>query len=326
MKLGDIASYLQIKIDLKFADIQIESINTLSDANGSQISFLDNKKYIKELDNTKAKAVILKAEFAELLPSECIPLITDEPYLTLAKATKLFIPNIVDTTDNDPTIGKNCKIMPTAYISDGAIIGDNVTIMAGSFIGQRAVIEDNTFIYPNVSIYHDCKIGKDCIVHSGTVIGSDGFGFAPNKQGEFIKIYQNGNVEVGSNVEFGANCTIDRAVFASTIIEDGCKFDNLVHIAHNCKIGQNSVIAGQSGVAGSTTLANNIVMGGQSGIGGHLDIPAFTTVMAKSLIIKSVKEGGAYAGFPAKPHKQWLRDESKIQRMIKNHDNKKDTK
>ena len=318
MKLSEIASYLELDVNI-VDDVEISGIHTLNDANSSQISFLDNKKYIKELDNTKACAVILKEEYASKLPENVIALISDEPYLSLAKATKLFIPSIVDTAESKPQIGDNCKIMPNVYISEDAVIGDNVTIMAGSFIGQRAVIGDDTFIYPNVSVYHDCKIGKECIIHSGTVIGSDGFGFAPTKQGEFIKIYQNGNVEVGDRVEFGGNCSIDRAVFASTIIEDGCKLDNLVHVAHNCKIGTNTVLAGQSGIAGSSELANNVVMGGQSGISGHLQIPAFTTVMAKSVITKSLKSGGAYAGFPAKPHKQWLRDESKIQRIIKNY-------
>ena len=155
-------------------------------------------------------------------------------------------------------------------------------------------------------------IGNDCIIHAGTVIGSDGFGFANTKDGKYIKIYQNGNVIIGSDVEIGANCTIDRAVFKSTIIEDGVRIDNLVHIAHNCKIGKGCILVTQVGLSGSTTLHPYVVMGGQSATSGHLEI-AFTTIAARGGVTKSITEPKkSWAGFPLFEHRQWLKLQSKI--------------
>jgi UDP-3-O-[3-hydroxymyristoyl] glucosamine N-acyltransferase len=157
--------------------------------------------------------------------------------------------------------------------------------MAGAYIGDDVKIGDNTIIYPNVTVYRDCKIGSDCIIHAGTVIGSDGFGFANTKDGKYIKIYQNGNVEIGNDVEIGANCTIDRAVFKTTKIDNGVRIDNLVHIGHNCKIGTGSILVSQVGLSGSTTLNHYVVMGGQSGAAGHLEIAPFTTIAARGGVL-----------------------------------------
>ena len=144
--------------------------------------------------------------------------------------------------------------MPNVYIGKNSIIGSNCTIMAGAYIGDNVKIGNNTIIYPNVVVYRDCNIGNDCIIHAGTVIGSDGFGFANTKDGKYIKIYQNGNVEIDNDVEIGANCTIDRAVFKSTQIANGVRIDNLVHIGHNCKLGIGCILTGQVGLSGSTVL------------------------------------------------------------------------
>ena len=266
-------------------EIEITGLNTLLDSNENQLTFLENKKYINDLKNTKAAAVLVTKENVSEVPSGTIALVCDEPYLNLAKISKLFAPNVIEMDGEKPIVGGGTKVIPNVYIgkdsvigSDctimaGAFIGDNVkignntiiypnvtiyrdctvgndciihagtvigsdcTIMAGAFIGDNVKIGNNTIIYPNVTVYRDCTIGNDCIIHAGTVIGSDGFGFANTKDGKYIKIYQNGNVTIGNDVEIGANCAIDRAVFNSTIIEDGVRIDNLVHIAHNCKIG-----------------------------------------------------------------------------------------
>ena len=180
------------------------------------------------------------------------------------------------------------------------------------------LIGDNTIIHSNVSIYHDCKVGSDCIIHASTVIGSDGFGFATTKLGTHVKIYQNGNVVIGDDVETGASVAIDRAVFGSTVIKEGVRIDNLVHIAHNCVIGEYSVLVAQSGIAGSTTLGRNVVLGAQAGVVGHIQIAPFTTFAARTGVTKTVTESGkTFAGFPMMDHKKWLKLQAKMARLIK---------
>ncbi len=315
MRLKEIAKVLGIECE---SEIEITSLNTLLESNQNQLTFLENKKYLKDLEKTNAAAVLVKEEFKDLVPKDTIALICEEPYVKLAHTSKLFAPKIIETLGNEPKIGQNTTIMPNVYIGKDSIIGDNCTIMAGSYIGDSVQIGNNTIIYPNVSIYRDCKIGDDCIIHSGTVIGSDGFGFANTKDGKYIKIYQNGNVVIKNDVEIGSNCCIDRAVFQSTIIENGCRIDNLVHIAHNCKLGVGCILTGQVGLSGSTTLHQYVIMGGQSATAGHLEIAPFTTIAARGGVTKSIKEPKKqWAGFPLYDHKQWLRLQSKISNLLK---------
>lgn len=312
MKLSDIASYIGLEVA---QDAEIKAINTLKDANEFELSFIDNPKYSKDLESTKAKAVIVSPENLKYVPSGVIPLISSEPYLKLALATKLFAkpqfedgaPEFIDTT---------AKIMQNAYIGKGARIGKNAVIMAGAYIGDYVEVGENTVIYPNVSVYIDCSIGKDCIVHSGAVIGSDGFGFAHTKTGEHVKIHQNGNVIVEDDVEIGANTTIDRAVFGTTRIKRGVKLDNLVMVAHNCEIGEYSIMVSQSGVAGSTTLGRNVIMGGQAAATGHIKIGDFTTIAARGGVTKSIDGNKIYSGFPLMEHKEWLKLQAKISKLL----------
>ena len=315
MKLSEIAEYLELSCDF---DIEISGLNSLLDANSSELTFLENKKYVNDLKNTKAAAVLITLENSKELLSSTVALICEEPYLALAKISKLFAPNIIEIDGEKPIVGGGTKVMPNVYIGKNSKIGSDCTIMAGAFIGDNVTVGNNTIIYPNVSIYRDCIIGDDCIIHSGTVIGSDGFGFANTKDGKYIKIYQNGNVIIGSDVEIGANCTIDRAVFKSTIIEDGVRIDNLVHIAHNCKVGRGSILVTQVGLSGSTTLHPYVVMGGQSATSGHLEIAAFSTIAARGGVTKSITEPKkSWAGFPLFEHKQWLRLQGKISNLLK---------
>ncbi len=315
MTLQEIADFIGISCQEKK---EIIGLNTLLDSNESELTFLENKKYINDLKNTKAAAVLVTAENASEVPSNTIALICDEPYLNLAKISKLFAPKIVEIDGNEPLIGSNTTIMPNVYIGKNSTIGDDCTIMAGAFIGDNVTVGNNSVVYPNVTIYRDCKVGNDCIIHAGTVIGSDGFGFANTKDGKYIKIYQNGNVEIGNDVEIGSNCAIDRAVFKSTIIEDGVRIDNLVHIAHNCKIGKGSILVGQVGLAGSTILNPYVVMGGQSATAGHLEIAPFTTIAARGGVTKSITEPKkSWAGFPLFEHRQWLKLQGKISNLLK---------
>lgn len=315
MTLKEIANFIGIDCQ---NEKEITGLNTLLDSNENQLTFLENKKYINDLKNTKAAAVLVTHENVNEVPDGVVALVCDEPYLNLAKISKLFAPNVVEIYGAEPLIGSETTIMPNVYVGKNSVIGNNCTIMAGAFIGDNVKIGNNTIIYPNVTVYRDCTIGNDCIIHAGTVIGSDGFGFANTKDGKYIKIYQNGNVTIGNDVEIGANTAIDRAVFKSTIIEDGVRLDNLVHIAHNCKIGRGSILVGQVGLAGSTILNAYVVMGGQSATAGHLEVAPFTTIAARGGVTKSITEPKkSWAGFPLFEHREWLKLQAKISNLLK---------
>ena len=305
-----------IGIEYHGQEIEIDGLHTLSKATASQISFFNDKKYASELPHTKAAAVLIDKEYAGLLPETTIALITDEPYLKLAMASKFFAQKKKKKSEA-PKVGKGCDIDRSVTFGENVTLGENVTIMAGCYIGDHVTIGSNTLIHPNVTLYYHTKVGSECILHSGTVIGSDGYGFAHTRMGEHIKIYQNGNVIIEDEVEIGANCAIDRAVFGSTLISKGSKLDNLIQIAHNCELGEHSLLASQVGLAGSTTTGRNIVMGGQSASAGHLHIGDFSTIAGKSGVTKSLKGGQTYAGFPAIDHKLWLKMQAKISGLLK---------
>ncbi|PLY05367.1 MAG: UDP-3-O-(3-hydroxymyristoyl)glucosamine N-acyltransferase [Arcobacter sp.] len=314
MTLNEIAKALDIPCE---SNIEISGLNTLQDSNNCELTFLENKKYIKDLENTKAAAVLVKEDFVSKVPAGTFALVCDEPYLKLAYASNLFASTIVEEIGEECIIGNNSTIMKNVFLGKNSTIGTNCTIMAGAFIGDNVTIGNNTIVYPNVTIYRDCVVGNDCIIHAGTVIGSDGFGFANTKDGKYIKIYQNGNVIIGNDVEIGANTAIDRAVFKSTIISDGVRIDNLVHIAHNCKLGAGCILTGQVGLSGSTTLHEYVIMGGQSATAGHLEIAPFTTIAARGGVTKTISEPKKqWAGFPLFEHRQWLKLQGKISKLL----------
>ncbi|RLA70275.1 MAG: UDP-3-O-(3-hydroxymyristoyl)glucosamine N-acyltransferase [Epsilonproteobacteria bacterium] len=311
-------SQITENIDLDFAgtDIEINGIHTLSEATSTQLSFFTDSKYASQLKDTKAAAVLIDEKHAELLPSTTIALITDEAYLKLALASKFFAHKLI-TKGGHPALGENCDIDKRVRFGNNVTLGDNVTVMAGCYVGDNVVVGSGTLLHPNVTLYHHTQIGAECIIHSGTVIGCDGYGFAHTRFGEHVKIYQNGNVVVEDNVEIGANCAIDRAVFGTTYIRKGTKLDNLIQIAHNCDVGEHSLCAAQVGLAGSTTLGRNVVMGGQSATAGHLEVGAFATIAGKGGVTKSLEGGKTYAGFPAIDHKLWLRLQAKMMGLVK---------
>ena len=316
MKLSEIAKV--IGAEFSGEDKEILSMNTLKDATQNELSFVANKKYIKDIPNTQAGAVIVSDATKEYLPKSATALVVEDPYWQMATLSKYFASPLEDKDADKAVIGEGSEIASTATLANGAVVGKNCHIMAGVYIGSGCVIGDNTILYPNVVVYRDCKIGSDCIIHAGTVIGSDGFGFASNRLGEHNKIYHNGNVVVGDDVEIGANTTIDRAVFGTTHIESGSRLDNLIQVGHNCVFGKGSVAAAQSGFAGSTIIGQNNVFGAQSGAAGHLSIAPFNTFAARSGITKSIKESGkTFAGFPLMDHKLWLKIQGKIARLIK---------
>ena len=306
-----------LNLDFNGNDIEIDGIHTLAEASSSQLSFFNDAKYAFQLPKTKAGAVLIDSKHAKLLPVSTIALITDEPYLKLAYASKLFA-HTLSTVSQAPKMGSDCDIDESVRFGSGVVLGENVTILAGCYLGDHVSVGSNTILHPNVTLYHGTKIGRNCIIHSGTVIGCDGYGFAHTKQGEHVKIYQNGNVVVEDDVEIGANCTVDRAVFGSTVIRRGTKLDNLIQIAHNCDIGEHTLCAAQVGLAGSTKLGRNVVMGGQSATAGHLEVGDFSTIAGKGGVTKSLEGGKTYAGFPAVEIKVWRKMQAALMRLVKN--------
>ena len=262
----------------------------------NSLCFVRDSKFLATL-SPSAGAVITTEALAKEITATQNFIIVDNPYLAYAKATQLFFKKYNEN---------NAKIEPK--------IGTNVTIGKNSVINGNCVIGDNVVIHDNVSIYSCTNIGSNSIIHSGTVIGSDGFGYAPKKEG-WEKIAHLGGVVIGSDVEIGANCAIDRGALGNTVIKDGVKFDNHIHIAHNVEIGENTAIAGQSGVAGSVKIGKNCQIAGKVGIVGWLEITDNVTVMAGTLVTKSLKQPGVYSGvMPVQNHKDALKFAAKLKR------------
>lgn len=316
MKLSEIATL--IGADFSGDDKEITSMNTLSEATSSELSFVANAKYIKDIAASKAGAIIVDAKNSTKVPESCVALVVDAPYWQMAVVSQKFAPEIEDMDGVDAEVGEGSFIASSAYLAKGAKVGKDCKIMAGVYVGSGASVGDNTILYPNVVLYRDCHVGSNCIIHASTAIGSDGFGFASNRVGKHKKIYHNGNAVIEDNVEVGACTTIDRAVFGTTIIKKGARLDNLIQVAHNCEIGEGTVMAAQTGLAGSSIIEQNNVFGAQSGVAGHLRIAPFNTFAARTGVTKSIKESGKiFAGFPFMDHRAWLKIQAKLARLIR---------
>ncbi len=308
-----------IGIEYDGVSIPITAMNTLKEAQYSELSFIVDKKHLEMLKETQAGAVIVTEAFVDAVPSGCkILLVASNPYLYMAKASKYFAKLPLESDSSVAEIGQNSVVGENVFIANGARIGNHCIIMPGCYIGADVTIGDTTILHPNVVVYRDCSIGRACIIHANTTIGCDGFGFAHTSTGEHVKIYQNGNAVIEDDVEIGSNCTIDRAVFGSTCIKQGAKLDNLIQVGHNCVIGEYSLLAAQVGLSGSTELGRNVVMGGQSATAGHLKIAPFTTLAARTGVTKSIEQSGqTFAGFPFMDHRQWLKLQGKLGRLLK---------
>ncbi|WP_457605271.1 UDP-3-O-(3-hydroxymyristoyl)glucosamine N-acyltransferase [Nitratifractor sp.] len=297
-------------------DREISGIATLAEAGPEDLSFFHNEKYRKDLPSTRAAAVLTEEKYASELPEGVIPLITDEPYLLLARATELFAHRI-STESEPPRLLGECEIDSSVRFGRNVTIGEGTVILAGTYIGDDVTIGENCLIHPNVTIYHGSRIGERCILHSGCVIGSDGYGFAHTRDGRHVKIHQLGGVVLGDEVEIGANTTVDRGALGDTIIGSGTKIDNQVQIGHNCMIGEHCLIVAQCGLAGSTKLGRNVVLGGQSATAGHLEIGDFAQFAARSGVTKSMEGGKVYGGAPAMEIKLWRRQQAALMRLAK---------
>src|SRR5216117_496856 len=286
--------------------LQIMGAASLGDATPGEISFFANRKYVALLRKTRASAVFVPPDFTEPITLAQIRVANptkafEQVVVKFAPKPITFAPGIHPTAVVDPSaqIGKCVSIQPHAVIESGARIGDDTIIGAGSYIGHETVIGPGCLIYPRVTIRERSRIGSRVIIHSGAVIGADGFGFE-SAQGRYEKVPQVGIVQIDDDVEIGANTTIDRARFGRTWIQEGAKIDNLVQIAHNVFIGKNSVIVAQTGISGSTRVGERVMMGGQVGIAGHLEISQGTMIAGQSGVSKSLP-GGVWFGYPAVP-------------------------
>ncbi|NLJ07296.1 MAG: UDP-3-O-(3-hydroxymyristoyl)glucosamine N-acyltransferase [Sphingobacteriales bacterium] len=294
----------------------ISGIATLEEACADDLSFYHNAKYLDKLYQTQAGVVLVPESFRTDDSLNFIPLYVKNVYESLVLLLEKFSFTSDQKTGieepvfigSNATIGKDCYLGAFTYIGSNAKIGEHVKIYPNCYIGENVEIEDYTVVYAGVKIYSKTKIGKKCILHSGCVIGSDGFGHAPMEDGTFRKIPQIGNVVIHDNVEIGANTTIDRATLESTIIRSGVKLDNLIMIAHNVEIGENTVIAAQSGISGSTKLGKNCMIGGQVGIVGHIMIAEKSRIGAKSGVSRAISEADKdWFGIPALPLHDTLR-------------------
>jgi UDP-3-O-[3-hydroxymyristoyl] glucosamine N-acyltransferase len=292
-------------------------------ATGS-LSFLANPKYEQYIYTTNASVVIVNNSLQLTAPVKTTLIRVENAYTSFSllleqyntiKLNKSGVeePNFIHASAK---IGAQPYIGAFTYISQDAVIGDNCKIYPGCYIADNVKLGNNVTLFPGVKIYFDCVIGNNVVIHSGAIIGSDGFGFAPNADGSYKKVAQIGNVIIEDDVEVGANTTIDRATMGSTVIRKGVKLDNLIQIAHNVEIGQNTVIAAQTGISGSTKLADNVILGGQVGIVGHITIAKGTQVQAQSGISRSItEEGKKWGGTPALLYNNNMRSNIVVSRL-----------
>lgn len=307
------------------AGASVSSFGKIEEAAAGQLSFLANPKYEDYLYSTSASVVIVneslelkKAVNATLIRvpdaySAFAILLEKYQQIKTQQLTGIQQPVFIDATAKT---GSNVFIGAFSYLSEKVIIADGVKIFPNTFIGNNVIIGENSILHAGVKICHGCVIGKNVVVHAGTVIGSDGFGFAPQPDGSFKKIPQIGNVVIEDNVEIGANTTIDRATIGSTVIKAGAKLDNLLQIAHNVEVGNNSVIAAQTGISGSTKVGNNVMIGGQVGIVGHLQIADGSKINAQSGVSKSIKAPNtAVTGSPAYEYTAALRSQAVARKL-----------
>ncbi len=311
MKLSQIARIIDCRMTGE-VDVEISSVAGIDEAGPGDLTFVSNRKYISHIPATKASAIIL----GEDIPPVKIPsLRCEDPYLAFARALEIFYIPL------RPSPG----VHPTAVIGEGVKLGADISIGAYAAIGEGCTLGDGVIMYPHVVLYpgvsvgagsvlhsfvtvrESCQIGNRVILQNGVVVGSDGFGFAPTKEGTFYKICQTGRVVIEDDVEVGANTTVDRAAVGDTIIRSGAKLDNLVQIGHGAQVGEHSVLAAQVGLAGSTRLGKGVWVGGQVGFAGHLEVGDRAIITAQSGTSHDVPEGAMFSGSPAFENATWLR-------------------
>ncbi|MGE5347768.1 MAG: UDP-3-O-(3-hydroxymyristoyl)glucosamine N-acyltransferase [Actinomycetota bacterium] len=305
-------------------ETKLNTVARIEEGQPGALSFLSNPKYEPHLYTTGASAVLVRNDFTAAKEIKATLIRVDDPYQALARllafyeqarpAKKGIHPTAV--IDDKASVGNDVFIGACTVISENAVVGDGCTVHPQVFVGENVRIGKNCTLHPGVKVYRDCVIGNDCILHAGAVVGADGFGFAPVTDSNFMKIPQIGNVILEDNVEIGSNTCIDRATMGSTIIRRGVKLDNLIQVGHNVEIGENTVIAAQSGLAGSTRVGKNCMFGGQVGLAGHLSIADGVKIGAQSGIMSTVsQENAILLGYPATESKQFLRSVAYIRKL-----------
>jgi UDP-3-O-[3-hydroxymyristoyl] glucosamine N-acyltransferase len=308
--LGELAAYLQGELRGP-ENLVIRGIAAIDQAGAQEISFISEKRYLRQVDQSQAAAFIVSPAWAALArPMIVVP----QPYLAYAQVATLFAPprrrrpGVSNRAHLGAAVelGQEVSIAPLVFIGDRVRLGDRVTIMPGCVLGDEVEIGADTLLYPNVTVLERCRIGDRVIIHSGTVIGSDGYGFVPTPQGHF-KIPQLGIVVIEDDVEIGANCTIDRGALGETRVARGVKMDNLVQVAHNVVVGEESLVVAQAGISGSTKLGKRVILAGQVGLVGHIELGDGVQVAAQAGVTHSVPAGQVIIGSPARPHQEWTR-------------------
>jgi len=292
--------------------LQINGVRPLDDAGPGDLSFFTNPKYRRQLEQTAAGAIIVP-DGVELPGKNLI--VCEQPYLAFARTLELFHPPPAageTGVSSRACVGAGCRIgegatvMPLAFVGPGCTLGDNVLIMPGAVLAGDVEVGEGSVIHPNVTIYRGTVIGCRVVIHGGVVLGSDGFGYVPDG-GRQRKIPQVGRVVVEDDVEIGANVTVDRATLGETRIARGAKIDNLVQIAHNVRVGEDSILVAQVGISGSTRLGDRVTIAGQTGVAGHIEVGDDITITARAGVTKSVQGAGLYSGFPLMEHGRWRR-------------------
>jgi len=302
---------------------KISSLATLASASTGQVAFLANSKYQQQLSTTNASAVIITPDSVEIC--QVSALVMDNPYMGYA-----ILANLLDSTPkvacgihksaviaDDVSLGDNVSIGANAVIESGVQLADDVSIGAGCFIGQRVKIGKSTTLWANITIYHNVEVGHHCLIQANTVIGSDGFGYAPVKgQYKWHKIPQLGSVIIGNHVEIGASTTIDRGALDNTEIRDGAILDNQIQIAHNVIVGENTAMAACSVIAGSTVMGKNCTIAGLVGVNGHINIADNCVFTGMAMVTKDITQAGVYSsGMPAAPNKEWNKSNARVRRL-----------
>jgi UDP-3-O-[3-hydroxymyristoyl] glucosamine N-acyltransferase len=318
LKLSEIAGIIKGKV-IGDENVMISGINSLDKASCGELSFFFDNRYRDFIKDTKASAIIVP----ELVDIYCgSQVVVSDPKLAYARAAAIFAPPVsrVDgiskqaVIEETSSIGINASIYPLAYVGKGAVIGNDVTLYPGAFIGDRVKVGNGTVIYANVSVMRDCIIGNNVIIHAGCVIGSDGFGYVRDGS-ENVKVPQLGIVQIDDNVEIGANTTIDRAANGRTLIQQGVKIDNLVQIAHNVTIGEDTIIVALTGISGSVRVGREVVIGGQVGFKDHIEIGDKAVIGSAAGVHKSIAPGEVVLGNPTMPPKLWMRTRSLIAKL-----------
>jgi len=303
------------------AAIRVRQVAPIETAGPGEITFLTNRKFQKLLDSSTAGAVIVGKDATSGAAISCI--VCDNPYAYYARVAALLNPEPAAEAGIHPKafvhsaarVASSASVAACAVVEAGAQIGEHAVVGANCFVGRHAMIGEGTRLHPNVTVYHDCIVGKRVIMHSGAVIGADGFGMAMDA-GRYVKIPQIGRVLIGDDVEIGASTTIDRGALADTVIEEGVKLDNQIQIGHNCRIGAHTAIAGCAGIAGSVTIGSHCRIGGSAMISGHLSIADRVDISGGTLIAKSITKPGTYTSvFPFSPHEDWLKNASLLRHL-----------